>query len=896
MAGPWEKYGGAPAPQQVEAPGVIMGRPRAPDPYRVQQDQISNANEAERLRLAQEGANISRQKDELDIAKKQREAAAGDMGDAIEAERKAAAFLLRALGSNRDYEAQDIGPRSWVGQKMADNAPDILNELPSAIGNSPERQISDSAQDAFIAASLRQDSGAAIPPEELERQRRIYFPMPGDGPEVIAAKRVRRQEALAGLKMASGRLVDETLSTFESEFGGEKREIGATASLLNPAGGRPATPGDDAALGPGEKFVFDETGNPIGIQAADGSISGYSSIVDEQSARDAEQALRDQGGMGYAEGGEAGLYRGVSLGLSDEIAGLGGGIHSLLSGESFSEGYRQERDIERAAQKISREQSGFLPELVGGVLAPAGVLGRASNVGQFARQGAVVGGVAGAGEGEGLQGTATNALLGAGVGAAAGAATGKVSNALSSGNAARSAAQADRNALLQDFQQEGVRTLPANVGGTVTNRMTAGMAQSPVGSGPIRAAAKQQGEDFGQAVGNTASRSGRVMPADEAGESFRQSARAGIDRDGQRIGRIYDAAKKEAAGVKIKPNQGIRQIDDEIAALSETREINQPLITELEKLKSSLRQNAAMSIDGLKNARSFAGKAASNQELRATPAKATMARVFDALARDFEGGLQAAGKGKAATLFKRADGLWKARIDDIDGAWEPIIGSGKSGEDIVKSIETMAAGGKGGFARLKTVLSGASPAERGDMIATLIDRMGHARKGAQNAEGDVFSPNVFLTNWNGMGKKAKALMFGNSELRQSLDRLSRISESVKDSAGFANTSNTGGAIAAQGLIGAGGYGVGNLPGLALTTGATYLTGKLLASPRFAAWLARAPRSASPAANRAYVDKLRTVAAAEPAISGEVNRFAQFLNAANDASPARAAAQGQQEDN
>lgn len=924
----------APRPmQQPSAPGVIVGRPKAgPSGYQQQQDSINNQQEAERLRIAQENANLGRQKDELDIAKKQREAAAGDLGDAIEGERKAASFLLRALGSNRDYEAQDIGPRSYVGQKLADNAPDLLNVLPESVGNSPERQISDSAQDAFIAASLRQDSGAAIPPEELERQRRIYFPMPGDTEAVIAAKKVRRDEAIAGLKMSAGRLGDETLTTYQTQFGGDAGTQEGRSALPTAAGARadPGLPtdgvtpkgtggytpvpelygvGDSVAnlIGRGAshdqviKFLAEKYA-PYGLEVSTELNAAMNDVVQQHKADPSKPVkslvtgwdmlhMRPDGQGGSSLVGEVadspvgaaviGAADTVTGGFGDEIAGaLGADTEAIRAATEFS---RQERPV-----------ATFAGSAAGGAMLP---MGRATSASSLAKGGAAYGGIYGAGSANGNVGDRlTGALGGAAVGGLVGGTVGKGVNALSGVGSNTAARQASRNALLQDFQQEGVRALPANVGGTMTNRMTSGMAQSPVGSAPIRAAAKEQGATFGTAIGNAAGRSGRAMPADEAGEAFRQSARAGIERDGQRIGRIYDAAKNEASGVKIKPNQGIRQIDDEIAKLSETAEINQPLINELNKLKASLQQNTAMSIDGLKTARSFAGKAASNQELRATPAKATMARVFDALATDFEGGLRAAGKGKAATLFKRADGLWKARIDDIDGAWEPIIGTGKSGEDIVKSIETMASGGKGGFVRLKTVLSGASPTERGDMIATLIDRMGQARKGAQSAEGDVFSPNVFLTNWNGMSKKAKALMFGNTELRQSLDRLSRISESVKDSAGFANSSNTGGAIAAQGLVGMGGYSLGNLPGLAMTTGATYMTGKMLASPRFAAWLARAPRNAPPAQARAYVERLKSIATAEPVIAADVSKFAQFLNAANDVSPSRAVAQGQQEDN
>ncbi len=130
---------------------------------------------------------------------------------ATEAERKAASFLIRGIGAEGTYKAQNVGPRSLVGQKIADWAPNALNSLPSAIGNSARRQVADTNQDEFIAASLRQDSGAAIPEQELERQRRIYFPMPGDGPEAIQAKARARERALLGLHQSAGRLAPGAL-------------------------------------------------------------------------------------------------------------------------------------------------------------------------------------------------------------------------------------------------------------------------------------------------------------------------------------------------------------------------------------------------------------------------------------------------------------------------------------------------------------------------------------------------------------------------------------------------------------------------------------------------------------------------------------------------------------
>lgn len=590
------------------------------------------------------------------------------------------------------------------------------------------------------------------------------------------------------------------------------------------------------------------------------------------------------------------LLKGGTLNLSDELAGVGGAIFDTLTGGSPAEGYMRERDLERFVQGESRDKYGVGYEIAGGLATPLGALKRPGTVGEFASQGAKLGAVAGFGEGEGLSGSAVNAVGGAGLGYVAGGAIGKAANVRAARAATKAARQSERAALRQDFAQEGVRALPANVGGSAVNRVTSGMAQSPIASDTIRDAAQDQASGFAEALKRRAGDVGTVRAIDDAGEAFRQAGKRGIARDAARIGRVYEEAGKQAAGVRITPTQGIRQIDDEIARLSEAKDIQQPLISELEKLKKSLTQNPDMSVEGLKLARSFAGKAASTEALRNTDAKATMKRIFGAIADDFDGGLRAAGKDKAARLFRKADALWSARIDDIDGAWEPVIGKNKSGEAIVETIESMARGKSGGFARLKTVMSGMTPDERADMTATIIDRMGRATPGRQGAAGDAYSADTFLTNWNKMSDKSKELLFSSPTARESMDRLARIAESIKESGRYANASNTSGGVVAQILAGGLGFAVGDVTGLAVPAASTYLTGRLMASPRFVNWLARAPKNMTPDAAKTYTGKLRGIAAAEPAIAGDITRFSQFLNAANDASPARAVAQGQEEKN
>lgn len=60
------------------------------------------------------------------------------------------------------------------------------------------------AQRAFTEARLRKDSGAAIPEQEFENDRKMYFVQPGDTPETIEQKRRGRGQILAGLAYAAG--------------------------------------------------------------------------------------------------------------------------------------------------------------------------------------------------------------------------------------------------------------------------------------------------------------------------------------------------------------------------------------------------------------------------------------------------------------------------------------------------------------------------------------------------------------------------------------------------------------------------------------------------------------------------------------------------------------------
>lgn len=93
----------------------------------------------------------------------------------------------------RDGVARGLGVLPIVGESLRNSATD------------PNRQKYWTAADNWIRANLRKESGAAIGSDEMEGERRTYFPMPGDDPATIAYKRELRQTTEAAMRQMAGR-------------------------------------------------------------------------------------------------------------------------------------------------------------------------------------------------------------------------------------------------------------------------------------------------------------------------------------------------------------------------------------------------------------------------------------------------------------------------------------------------------------------------------------------------------------------------------------------------------------------------------------------------------------------------------------------------------------------
>jgi hypothetical protein len=199
------------------APAASAGRiftlPLSPEKQR------DEARKDEDQRLQRDAAARAERAAERADKTAQRQAAAAERAAAAttkptEFQSKSAGFLGRMMQAEHDFglvPKPDRGPRSVGRQAFHNIAPGIENTLV----NSPNRQKADQAVENFIAASLRQESGAAISPMEFERQYKIFYPAPGDSPEVIAQKAAARRQAIEDFKLAAGPLAEAAQSSIQ---------------------------------------------------------------------------------------------------------------------------------------------------------------------------------------------------------------------------------------------------------------------------------------------------------------------------------------------------------------------------------------------------------------------------------------------------------------------------------------------------------------------------------------------------------------------------------------------------------------------------------------------------------------------------------------------------------
>lgn len=93
-----------------------------------------------------------------------------------------------------------------VIETVAKGFPAVGNEISANLARSfdGDRQQALQAQEDWVRAKLRKESGAVIADEEMAREIRTYFPQIGDSDAVVRQKAQARKQALAGMETSAG--------------------------------------------------------------------------------------------------------------------------------------------------------------------------------------------------------------------------------------------------------------------------------------------------------------------------------------------------------------------------------------------------------------------------------------------------------------------------------------------------------------------------------------------------------------------------------------------------------------------------------------------------------------------------------------------------------------------
>lgn len=102
-----------------------------------------------------------------------------------------------------------------AGEMAANALPEIMG------GRSADRQSYRQAQEDWVRAKLRKESGAVIAKEEMAQEIRTYFPQVGDSAQVVAQKANARKIAANSMKTAAGPVANDSLQDLIRKYTGK---------------------------------------------------------------------------------------------------------------------------------------------------------------------------------------------------------------------------------------------------------------------------------------------------------------------------------------------------------------------------------------------------------------------------------------------------------------------------------------------------------------------------------------------------------------------------------------------------------------------------------------------------------------------------------------------------
>ena len=512
------------------------------------------------------------------------------------------------------------------------------------------------------------------------------------------------------------------------------------------------------------------------------------------------KAEAEMGRPTQAASGALGALQGLSFNTTDEISGALGATLDRRPDESWAQAY--ERHSGAARQKIADAEvanpgtylGGQVAGAVGGAfMAPAlgaGVRGAAAT-------GAAYGGLAGAGEGVGLEDRAVKGATGTVVGGALGATLGGLANRLF--GAADTAGQPGAR---EAADRLGV-TLPWAVGAENRGIQALGQAarQVPLVGSRIDDSIIRGVEQLGEAAEGVGTRlmGGQGMDRSAAGSVVREGLQGVIDRYSQRADAAYNSVRGMLQPNFAAPLPRTQRVLHEITQARNAAGHRDP-DAGLEDIINLATRPATF--DGVQRARSDLGKKIAWEARNSGMATGDLKRLYGALSDDIGGVVaQSAQPGmgtKAVQAFRQADTDFAANI--AQGAQLDRVLRLGSDEGMINAITRAANAKTGNLTQLREIRGAMRPEDWNVVSGFVASNLG---RNPANAAESGFSTAKFATEWRSMSEAARRHLFSDPTIYRSLDDIATVSQRIKGAEQYANRSNTGRVALFGGAVGLG---------------------------------------------------------------------------------------------
>lgn len=252
--------------------------------------------------------------------------------------------------------------------------------------------------------------------------------------------------------------------------------------------------------------------------------------------------------------------------------------------------------------------------------------------------------------------------------------------------------------------------------------------------------------------------------------------------------------------------------------------------------------------NALKDLRTRVGKETQSNAIMGTPEQGEFKQLYGAMSQDMKAGVALADllKGtKGTQALERANTYYSNAMARVE-AMNNIAGR-STPEGAYNAVANSLSTGPTTFGRVRNAVTTDT---RQKIVATIVDDLGRATPGQQNADGSEWSPRTFVTNYNRIDPAARKELFkrmpGGEQYARDLETIAKAADMVNQGAKvMANPSGTAAAVANRGTISALTVGVYFYPMVAAATAGGLAMGnataRLLTNQGFVRWLADTPK-------------------------------------------------------